>query len=101
MTMLKDNDQYLEMNKLYDANFKFSEDTYEAFKIVWNYQQDVIRKHEQRRIKLAEGKVILFDVINKLQKQIDEALDFTEDVYSENWQQVINCIHNILKGETK
>lgn len=31
------------------------------------------------------------------QKKIDAALGFTEDVHSENWQEAIHCIKELLK----
>ena len=31
------------------------------------------------------------------QKKIDKALDFTDSVHDENWQEVISCIKEILK----
>ena len=31
------------------------------------------------------------------QKKIDAALGFTEDVHSENWQESIHCIKELLK----
>lgn len=31
------------------------------------------------------------------QKKIDKALDFTDNVHDENWQEVISCIKEILK----
>ena len=36
--------------------------------------------------------------IDELQAKVDGALGFTEDVHSENWQEVIHCINSILKG---
>lgn len=36
--------------------------------------------------------------IDELQSRVDGALGFTEDVHSENWQEVIHCINSILKG---
>ena len=30
-------------------------------------------------------------------KKIDDALGFTEDVHSENWQEAIHCIQELLK----
>ena len=38
--------------------------------------------------------------VDELQKRIDNALGFTEGVHSENWQEAIHCINNILKGDS-
>ena len=31
------------------------------------------------------------------QKKIDKAISFTEDVHSENWEEAIHCIKELLK----
>ena len=34
---------------------------------------------------------------NEQQKKIDRALEFTENVHDENWQDAITCIKELLK----
>ena len=38
--------------------------------------------------------------VDELRKRIDNALGFTEGVHSENWQEAIHCVNNILKGDS-
>lgn len=55
---------------------------------------------QQRFLDDADGaNKILTSQASELQKRIDEALSFAEDAHSENWQDCISCISNILKGD--
>lgn len=39
--------------------------------------------------------------IDALQKRINNAVDYADGVHSENWQETINTMLHILKGELK
>lgn len=55
---------------------------------------------QQRFLDDADGaNKVLTSQASELQKLIDKALSFVEDAHSENWQDCISCINNILKGD--
>lgn len=91
-----------------ENGFNFRPEQYDLYKYLYEAgQQSKQAEVDELQLKLSEDSRVLHNVIDierrkceELQKRIDNALGFTEGVHSENWQEAIHCINNILKGDS-